>query len=186
MCVPLRDQNGKLRYFLGAQLDVTDLLDSEYIPTSPHDPLLDEGSPAEANGGSKAMDGAAKTNEFDRLIESFDEEEMEKLVLFERRKDLLPEGTFPKKAAHHEENSPTIIGASLHHVKAADPGTPKSLNFYTKVRASLYFMWTRYTESPSISLYGPIHLFVYFSRHQTSIPMTSSRSHSPVLLEGKL
>ena len=26
MCVPLRDQSGKVRYYLGAQLDITDLL----------------------------------------------------------------------------------------------------------------------------------------------------------------
>ncbi len=85
MCVPLRDQSGKVRYYLGAQLDITDLVnDSTGLPSlkrlvkrhSDHRNLV------------KNSDNPIETiqkDEFEQLSETFNPQELEKLIKLRQR-----------------------------------------------------------------------------------------------------
>jgi len=80
MCVPLRDQSGKVRYYLGAQLDITDLVNDSTGFSS-----LKRLMRRHENHGNliKKSDDPIETiqqNEFEQLSETFNPQELERLV----------------------------------------------------------------------------------------------------------
>lgn len=91
MCVPLRDQSGKVRYYLGAQLDITGLVnDCTGLVTlkkiverkNEHQSQLTSGnSPKESH----------QRDEFEQLSEAFNPQELEKLIKIRRRQQLQAE-----------------------------------------------------------------------------------------------
>lgn len=90
MCVPLRDQSGKVRYYLGAQLDITGLVDDctalatlkKIVERNDHGkPVTDGSAPKQALQG----------NEFEQLSEAFNPQELEKLIALRQRQQLQPE-----------------------------------------------------------------------------------------------
>ncbi len=88
MCVPLRDQSGKVRYYLGAQLDITDLVINSTGFTS-----LRRLMRRHENHGSliKTSDDPVETiqqNEFEQLSETFNPQELEKLIQLRQRQQL--------------------------------------------------------------------------------------------------
>lgn len=88
MCVPLRDQSGKVRYYLGAQLDITDLVNESTGFTS-----LKRLMRRHENHGSliKVSDDPVETiqqNEFEQLSETFNPQELERLVKLRQRQQL--------------------------------------------------------------------------------------------------
>lgn len=88
MCVPLRDQSGKVRYYLGAQLDITELVnDSTGLTT------LKRLMRRHDNNGSliKHSDNPVETlqhDEFEQLSETFNPQELESLVKLRQRQQL--------------------------------------------------------------------------------------------------
>lgn len=85
MCVPLRDQSGKVRYYLGAQVDITDLvydctgLQSLKRLMQRHD---------NHRNLVKNSDDPVETiqqDEFEQLSETFNPQELEKLIKIRQR-----------------------------------------------------------------------------------------------------
>ena len=93
MCVPLRDQSGRVRYYLGAQLDITDLVNnSTGLPSlkrlmqrhNTHRNLV------------KSSDNPIETiqqDEFEQLGETLNPHELEKLVKLRQRQQAETEET---------------------------------------------------------------------------------------------
>ena len=92
MCVPLRDQSGKVRYYLGAQLDITDLVDDCTALTTLRmivERNNDQGfKPVKVGGAPKE---ALQGNEFEQLSEAFNPQELEKLIALRQRQQLQSE-----------------------------------------------------------------------------------------------
>ena len=88
MCVPLRDQSGKVRYYLGAQLDITDLLfDCTGLPSlgklikrqKEHRTLIKSGDVSPDN---------LHEDEFEQLSQVFNPKELEQLLALRQRQQL--------------------------------------------------------------------------------------------------
>ena len=86
MCVPLRDQYGKVRYFLGAQLDITDLV----LDCTELDSLRQLVDQQNKQSGSNScapptIEVAHQQDAFEQLSETFNPRELETLLASRRR-----------------------------------------------------------------------------------------------------
>ena len=111
MCVPLRDQTGKVRYYLGAQVDVTDLV---YDCTGLHSLKRLMQRHDNHHHLIKKSDDPVETiqrDEFEQLSETFNPEELEKLIkLRERQKiDFEEKAVNQNSGEQREENATTKI-----------------------------------------------------------------------------
>lgn len=85
MCVPLRDQYGKVRYFLGAQLDITGLV-LECTELDTLQKLVEQQSTKPANNGSAPnITEAHQQDAFEQLSETFNPRELETLFALRQR-----------------------------------------------------------------------------------------------------
>lgn len=85
MCVPLRDQSGKVRYYLGAQLDITDLVND---CTGMHSLKKLMRRHDDHRKLVKSDDDPVETlheDEFEQLSEAFNPQELDKLVKLKQR-----------------------------------------------------------------------------------------------------
>ena len=85
MCVPLRDQSGKVRYYLGAQLDITDLV-NDCTGLQSLKKLVQRHT--DHRNLVKKSDDPVETlqqDEFEQLSETFNPQELEKLVKLRQR-----------------------------------------------------------------------------------------------------
>ncbi len=88
MVVPLRDQSGKIRYYLGAQLDITDLV-NECTGLKSFDKLVrrqDEHRRLVNN--SDVIAENFQGDEFEQLSQAFNPQELEKLVTSRERQQI--------------------------------------------------------------------------------------------------
>ena len=135
MCVPLRDQKGALRYYLGAQLDITPLIEICLEFSTLRDLIWREESRLglSSEGKSTTPDTPIR-DEFENLMESFDKAELQRLLEFERKKDLLPEGVFPNESADEEGRLSPEQWTELPDVHNTGQRPSKSINVYPNVR----------------------------------------------------
>lgn len=88
MCVPLRDQSGKVRYYLGAQLDITDLLfDCTGLPSLGKLIKRQKEHRALINSGEVSPDNFHE-DEFEQLGQVFNPKELEQLLALRQRQQL--------------------------------------------------------------------------------------------------
>ena len=88
MCVPLRDQSGKVRYYLGAQLDITGLVnDCTGLTTLKKIVERNDQQQSHMTDGNVAKDHLQQ-DEFEQLSEAFNPQELEKLIALRRRQQL--------------------------------------------------------------------------------------------------
>ena len=88
MCVPLRDQSGKVRYYLGAQLDITGLVnDCTGLSTLKNIVERNNEQQSHMTNGNVAKDHLQQ-DEFEQLSEAFNPQELEKLIALRRRQQL--------------------------------------------------------------------------------------------------
>lgn len=106
MSVPLRDQNGRIRYWLSSHVDVTCLLRDPQHLGSFRAQIHQEENPSEADAETKTSTRPHPQAEFDDLIHSFGPEELRRLVALGRRKALLAEGVFFKDEVGHTNPFP--------------------------------------------------------------------------------
>ena len=91
MCVPLRDQSGKVRYYLGAQLDITGLVnDCTGLVTLKKIVERKDEHPSQVTDGNSLKE-AQQRDEFEQLSEAFNPQELEKLMRLRRRQQLQSE-----------------------------------------------------------------------------------------------
>jgi len=91
MVVPLRDQSGKIRYYLGAQLDITDLV-NKCTGLKSFEKLVqrqDEHRRLVNNGDVLAKN--LQEDEFEQLSQAFNPRELEKLITLRQRQQLQSE-----------------------------------------------------------------------------------------------
>ena len=85
MCVPLRDQYGKVRYFLGAQLDITGLV-LECTELDSLQKLVDQQSTKPgSNDSAPNIAEAHQLDAFEQLSETFNPRELETLLTSRHR-----------------------------------------------------------------------------------------------------
>ncbi len=88
MCVPLRDQSGKVRYYLGAQLDITDLLfDCTGLPSLGKLIKRQEEHRGLVASGNVPSDNLHE-DEFEQLSQVFNPKELEQLLALRQRQQL--------------------------------------------------------------------------------------------------
>lgn len=143
MCVPLRDQHGKVRYFLGAQLDITELV-QDCTELESLGKLVEQQRKKLANPGDNAQPPEIlQTDAFEQLGETFNSRELEVLLKMRRR---LNPGSAEDKG-HDDEftiaRSPAVSiqrsSTDLNQIfRLNGQGSAPPLGFYQNVR------WTRY------------------------------------------
>ncbi len=91
MCVPLRDQSGKVRYYLGAQLDITGLVnDCTGLATLKN--IVERNNEHRSHVTNRDVPKETiEKDEFEQLSEAFNPQELEKLIMLRRRQQLQSE-----------------------------------------------------------------------------------------------
>ena len=108
MCVPLRDQSGRVRYYLGAQLDITDLVnDSTGLPSLKRLMQRHDSHRNLVKNSDNPVETIQK-DELEQLGETFNPNELEKLIKLRQRQQLETEETSTKKDSveRREEHEP--------------------------------------------------------------------------------
>jgi hypothetical protein len=89
MCVPLRDQSGKVRYYLGAQLDITDLVNDctglASLKKLIHRQNENQGL---VNNSDVPSESLQEDDEFEQLSQTFNPQELEQLLALRQRQHL--------------------------------------------------------------------------------------------------
>ena len=91
MCVPLRDQSGKVRYYLGAQLDITGLV-NDCTGLATLKKIVERENEHRSQVTSRdAPKEVLQPDEFEQLSEAFNPQELEKLITLRRCQHLQSE-----------------------------------------------------------------------------------------------
>ena len=85
MCVPLRDQYNKVRYFLGAQLDITGLVNDCTELESLRKLVNQQNKQPRTGGNGNGSPEAIPHDAFEQLGETFNSRELEVLLKLRRR-----------------------------------------------------------------------------------------------------
>ena len=139
MCVPLRDQYGKVRYFLGAQLDITGLV-MNYTELDSLQKLVEQqSSKSGSDGNAQTIAEVLQQDAFEQLSETFNPRELETLLVNRRRHQSSLDGDeeailgFIPHSAHNMslKNS----SANLNNIfQLNGQGSAPPLGFYQNVR----------------------------------------------------
>ena len=144
MCVPLRDQSGKVRYYLGAQLDITDLLfDCTGLPSLGKLIKRQKEHRGFVSSGDTSSDNLQE-DEFEQLSQVFNPKELEQLLALRQRQQLEAEEDVVdidmanrRKGDFSVRTPPTDIdsGFQIHGGASAPPlGYYKTVSMYMKTR----------------------------------------------------
>lgn len=92
MCVPLRDQSGKVRYYLGAQLDITDLV-NDCTGLLSLKKLIQRQTENQGllNSSDVPPESLQEDDEFEQLSQTFNPQELEQLLALRKRQHLKSE-----------------------------------------------------------------------------------------------
>ena len=139
MCVPLRDQSGRVRYYLGAQLDITDLVNESTGLESLKRLVHRHDKHSNLVKSSDAPVETIHKDEFEQLSETFNPQELEKLIKLRQREHTDSE----EKVVHTEssEEQGKSAPSSAPHVDIEDAfqlngeGSAPPLGYYKTVRA---------------------------------------------------
>ena len=139
MCVPLRDQYGKVRYFLGAQLDITGLVMNYTELDSLRKLVEQQVSKSGSDGNAYTITEALQHDAFEQLSETFNPRELETLLVKQRRNhpslggdteatpDFIPHSAQSMSLKHSS--------ASLNNIfQLNGQGSAPPLGFYQNVR----------------------------------------------------
>ena len=139
MCVPLRDQYGRVRYFLGAQLDITGLV-MNYTELDSLQKLVEHQiSKSGSDGNAQTITEAFQQDAFEQLSETFNPRELETLLVNRRRHHPSLDGDEEATSGlmpHSAENTPLKnSSANLKNIfQLNGQGSAPPLGFYQNVR----------------------------------------------------
>lgn len=144
MCVPLRDQSGKVRYYLGAQLDITNLLfDCTGLPSLGKVIKRQKEHRALMNSGDVSPDNLHE-DEFEQLSQVFNPKELEQLLALRQRQQLEAEEDVidldmaNRRKGHFSVRTPPAdldSGFQIHEGgRAPALGYYKTVSIYLKIR----------------------------------------------------
>lgn len=167
MCVPLRDQSGKVRYYLGAQLDISDLI-YDCTGLASLSKLVERHDENRIQVTSRDVPkDSLQPDEFDQLSEALDSQELERLVNLRRRKQLELEEKivykdFGRNQGREEESLRTSLAKLDNDFQLNGQGSAPPLGYYKTVRTA--------SNSPALDisidfcstfLYDLLHLFAF-------------------------
>ena len=179
MCVPLRDQSGKVRYYLGAQLDITSLVnDCTGLPT------LEKIVERNNDHRSHVMNGnvpeeALQRDQFEQLSEAFNPQELEKVLSLRRRRKLQSEEDVictdsEKRQRRHDSPSKMPVTDLYHSSQLNGQGSAPPLGYYKSVSTSCGIGMGAFTHVFSIFWFDRIHHSVYCLLRRTCGYLASS------------
>ncbi|KAL8691982.1 MAG: hypothetical protein Q9218_002906, partial [Villophora microphyllina] len=131
MVVPLRDQNGKVRYYLGAQLDITELVNSCTGLESFRKLVARHHENADDEARDNTQAHVDLLTQFQELSETFSTQELQSLLKSQQRQEMDDKVThgldgYQPPSLHIRNSSPTLNdGIQLQGFGSAPP-----LGFY--------------------------------------------------------
>ena len=168
MCVPLRDQSGKVRYYLGAQLDITGIVnDCTGLATLEIMVKRDKEHQAQA-ADREVPKETIQQDEFEQLSEAFNPQELEKLIMLRRRQQLQSdEGiTLTESETRQrgdEESSRTAFTGLDNVFQLNGQGSAPPLGYYKSVRTSYRIPNIGdFADLISIFWFDRIHHFAFY------------------------
>ena len=167
MCVPLRDQHNRVRYFLGAQLDITGLV-NDCTELASLQKLVDQQT-KQPQKGSNEFDSpeGVPHDAFEQLGETFNSRELEVLLKLRRRLNPgLRDAEVKEKESLQEHPEAATLKTSTPNLnnifKLNGQGSAPPLGFYQNVSSSIALLGFP-TESYSIYSSDHIHPSVFSS-----------------------
>ena len=139
MCVPLRDQYGKVRYFLGAQLDITGLVLACTELDSLRKLVEQQSTKPERNGSAPEIVETHQHDAFEQLSETFNPRELETLFASRGRphpaRNEHKDTTADSSQQHVNNASIKVSSANLNSIFHLNgQGSAPPLGFYQNVR----------------------------------------------------
>lgn len=141
MVVPLRDQSGKIRYYLGAQLDITDLV-TECTGLTSFKKLVQRQDQRRGlvNNGDVPLE-IPQGDEFDQLSQAFNPQELEKLITMRQRPQLDSEEKVVYPDSKDKMEMDTLYRTPLRDLDSGfqlnGEGSVPPLGYYKTVSTSL-------------------------------------------------
>lgn len=167
MCVPLRDQSGKVRYYLGAQLDITGLVnDCTGLATLKKIVERENEHRSQVTRGDVPKE-TLQEDEFEQLSEAFNPQELEKLLTLRRRQQLQSEEgviytDLDKRQRGDDSTSRTPITDLDISFQLNAQGSAPPLGYYKTVSISYGIHSLRdFADIVSIFWFDRIHRFVF-------------------------
>lgn len=179
MCVPLRDQSGKVRYYLGAQLDITSLVnDCTGLPTLKKIVEHNNDHRSHVINGNVPED-ALPRDEFEQLSEAFNPQELEKVLSLRRRRQLQSEEDVirtdsEKRQRRHDLPLRMPVTDLDHSSQLSGQGSAPPLGYYKSVSESYRIGVGAFAYVYSIFWFDRIHHFVYCLLRRISVYLASS------------
>ena len=170
MCVPLRDQSGKVRYYLGAQLDVTSLV-NECTGLASLKDIIERNNANRSSVTKGDFQGEIlQRDEFEQLSEAFNPQELEKLILLRRRRQLQSEEGIlytdsEKGNRRHDLLSRTPFADLDSSFQLNGQGSAPPLGYYKTVSDSYGKQLAHVAYVSSTFWFGLTHHSVYCSLH---------------------
>ena len=163
MCVPLRDQSGRVRYYLGAQLDITDLVNESTGLESLKRLVHRHDKHSNLVKSSDAPVETIHKDEFEQLSETFNPQELEKLIKLRQREHAESEEKVAHNASAERQEKRASSSAPRADIDDAfqlnGEGSAPPLGYYKTVRAPISLPMYFQTNWCSISLFDLLHLF---------------------------
>lgn len=167
MCVPLRDQSGKVRYYLGAQLDITGLVnDCTGLVTLKKIVERQSEHQSQVTNGNSAKE-VHQRDEFEQLSEAFNPQELEKLIRLRRRQQLQSEEVViytdseQKRQQGDDSISVTPLADLDNSFQLNGQGSAPPLGYYKTVSISY--------ETHSLGGFADIFSIFWFDRIHRSV-----------------
>ena len=141
MCVPLRDQSGKVRYYLGAQLDITGLVnDCTGLATLKN--IVERNNEYRSHVTNRDVPKETiQKDEFEQLSEAFNPQELEKLIMLRRRQQIQSEegniyADLEKKQRADDSTFRSPLTELENSFQLNGQGSAPPLGYYKTVRTS--------------------------------------------------
>ena len=137
MVVPLRDQNGKVRYYLGAQLDITELVNTSTGLVSLQNLISRKIGNSDEQLKDKTQAHVDLLTEFQQLSETFSTQEMQSLMKSQQRQQMEEQVTQSSEQSDGQQPQSIRIKDSLSNlddsVQTESLGNVPPLGFYKNV-----------------------------------------------------
>jgi len=167
MCVPLRDQSNKVRYYLGAQLDITGLFDG-CVGLGSFRKLLDE----QGKVSKKSRDA------FEQLSEVFTPHEMQQLATMREQQDdesiVINKPSERNEVDDRPETSPTTFDSGF---QLNGEGSAPPLGFYQNVSQHSKLISSNFSLNTDLVPACPASPF---TAHTFCLSRFANSGHTPV------
>ena len=167
MCVPLRDQSGKVRYYLGAQLDITGLV-NDCTGLATLKKIVQRNNEHRSHVTNRdVQEETLQRDEFEQMSEAFNPQELEKLITLRRRQQLQSDdAVIYSDSEKRERGDDSTSRAPLidlnNSFQLNGQGSAPPLGYYKTVSTPYGTPYLRgFTYNFSIFWFDRIHHFVF-------------------------